>query len=65
MTLKEQEKGSSYHSNFNSITNKKKIDKVESCKPKQQYSPNPNKLKYKTEYNGEYVKQEMANKKVI
>ena len=41
------------------------MDKVESCKPKQQYSPNPNKCKYKTEYNGEYVKQELSNKKVI
>ena len=38
---------------------------MESCKPKQQYSPNPNKCKYKTEYNGEYVKQELSNKKVI
>ena len=52
MTLNKQEKGSSYRENFQTISNKKKILQVESCKPKQKYNPNPNKLKYKTEYNG-------------
>ena len=38
---------------------------MESCKPQEKYSPTPSKLKYRTEYTGEYVKQAIAKKKVF
>jgi len=65
MTLNRATKahGSSYRDEFKK--GKKKQQQVESCKPKQQYSPNTNKLKYKTEYAGEYIKQDIKEKRVF
>jgi hypothetical protein len=52
---------SSYQQTFN--TKQKKIKMEMSCKPIQKYNPNPNKMKYKTEYKDVFVEQSMAKKK--
>jgi hypothetical protein len=52
---------SNYQQTFNPRA--KKINVEMSCKPSQKYNPNPNKLKYKTEYNDVFVEPELLKKK--
>ena len=59
MANKEQ---SSYQQTFNS-TKQRKIKVEVSCKPLQKYTPYPNKMKYKTEYNDVFVEQSNPRKK--
>ena len=57
--------GSSYRDTFVKVPNKQKAVAVESCKPKQNYNPTHGKMKYKTEYNGQYIEQPINQKKAF
>jgi hypothetical protein len=50
---------SSYQDSFK---DNKKTAVESSCKPRQKYNPNPNKMKYKTEYSDVYIQQKMNKK---
>lgn len=65
MSLVTPSQKSSYNDTFKETKAGKKGKPVESCKPRQKYTPTQSRLKYKTEYAGEFIEQPIPQKRVI